>query len=154
MYNVLTSETFKVLLFSFLISILNVAFIANFPSVSAIDYVDPQEVYENQKGTIYYSEDLKKADEEYMKNFEERVKQLERLDQNNSFSVQEFGMILVFVPWAIFPFLFPIFKKRLLLVLLFPVVFYLFGLFSIEKLSMIGFILFFVIFFKKQFAAR
>jgi len=135
---------------SFLISIINVVFIANFPSISAIDYVDPQEVYENQKGTIYYSEDLKKADEEYMKDFEERVRQLEELDRTNSFSPQEFGMVLVFLPWAIFPFLFPSITKKLFWALFFPVLFYLFGLFSIEKISMIGFILLFSFYFKRQ----
>jgi len=85
MHNILTSEILKVILMSFLISILNVAFIVNFPSISAIDYVDPQEVYENQKGTIYYSEDLKKSDEEYMIDFEERVRELEELDRKKHF---------------------------------------------------------------------
>lgn len=150
MHNILTSEILKVILMSFLISILNVAFIVNFPSISAIDYVDPQEVYENQKGTIYYSEDLKKSDEEYMIDFEERVRKLEELDRKKTFSPQEFGMILVFLPWAIFPFLFPSITKKLFWALFFPVLFYLFGLFSVEKLSMICFILIFSFYFKKQ----
>ena len=151
MYNILTSEVFRILLISFLISILNVIFIANFPSISAIDYVDPEEVYENQKGTIYYSEDLKRESEEYLRDYEERVRQLEKLDRNKSFSIQEFGMFLVFLPWAVFPFLFPFIKKKLFWAFLFPILFYLFGLFSIEKLSMIGFILFFSYFFKTKY---
>ena len=39
---------------SLLISILNVAFIANFPSISAIDYVDPQEVYGTGYSGFYF----------------------------------------------------------------------------------------------------
>lgn len=154
MSNILTNNTFKILLTSLLISIINVVLIINTPNNGAIDYVNPRDIYEAHKGEIYYSEDLERADEEYRKEYQERVKKLKELDRNNSFSVQEFLVVLTFLPWVIFSFLFPIIKKQLLWVFFFPILFFLLGLFSMQQLIVIGVILTFSFYLKNHCVHR
>ncbi len=151
MFNFLTNSTFRILLTSLVISIINIVIIMNTPRLTTIDYVDSQDIYKKHKGEIFYYEDSKRAVEEYQKNYKERVAKLREIEGSGLLSLQTPMVFLAFLPWVVFPFMFPIIKKKLPWVFFFPILFSLFGIFPIIQLIAIGVILTFSFYIKTKF---